>query len=89
MALPATLPSSSELPALPDVFQLDYYTARWGEDKKDHYDYDGEIQFVHYNKRYASLKEASQHKDGIAIMVVFMKVDKEECKSQMRKSRSL
>lgn len=39
-----------------------------------HHSYAAELHFVHYNKKYGSLGNATNHPDGLAVLGVFVEV---------------
>lgn len=38
------------------------------------FSYDAELHFVHYNKKYGSMGNATSHPDGLAVLGVFVAV---------------
>ncbi|XP_064110885.1 uncharacterized protein LOC135218483 [Macrobrachium nipponense] len=55
------------------VFHWGPTTASGSEHTINGQRYDGEIQFIHYNKKYASYNAAIDATDGLAILAVFLK----------------
>lgn len=69
-----------------DVFQLEQFHCHWGcsdgkgsEHTVDGTSYSGELHLVHWNTtKYSSFDEAAKHHDGLAVLGVFLKVNKKK-----------
>ncbi|XP_018324449.1 carbonic anhydrase 13-like isoform X2 [Agrilus planipennis] len=65
---------------LKDNYQLEQFHCHWGADDEsgsehriDGKSYAGEIHLVHWNTKYNSFEQASQHPDGLAVVAIFLK----------------
>ncbi|EFX88180.1 alpha-carbonic anhydrase [Daphnia pulex] len=66
---------------LPDEFNFAQLHFHWGGDSgrgSEHLiqskRFSGELHFVHYNSKYGSFAKATKHKDGVAVLAIFMEI---------------
>jgi hypothetical protein len=66
---------------LKNSYTLDQFHAHWGstndcgsEHTIDGQAFAGEIHFVHWNRQYGTIDQAVRHRDGLAVVAVFLEV---------------
>ncbi|OWA50610.1 putative Carbonic anhydrase 2 [Hypsibius exemplaris] len=66
---------------LKNAYTLDQFHAHWGETDDcgsehtlDGRPFSGEIHFVHWNRKYGTMEKACEHRDGLAVVGVFLEV---------------
>ncbi|XP_046636881.1 carbonic anhydrase 2-like isoform X2 [Daphnia pulicaria] len=73
---------------LDDTFAFVQFHLHWGSESSKGSEhlikskgYPGELHLVHFNTKYGSFAEASQHSDGVAVLGIFLKVGPSDSQS--------
>ena len=78
---------------LKTAYTLDQFHGHWGETDDcgsehtlDGRPFAGEIHFVHWNRKYGTMDKACEHRDGFAVVGVFLEVN---WRSRLQKERQV